>query len=354
MNWVHLGEADFCTFGDTRRKTKKRCTVPHHKCSSFNFVFLSNPVQVSHIFPDRSGTSGTGPRYKTQETKLKLSAKNICRTHAASEMLGYFLMPSTCMRSASIVLILLTSTFAGALPLQSIDESKMNITHLSPLSRVLGPWIPGGPCPRNDYRCMNAVGLEYANNLRRLARVPLLRMGTERMLQVGRAHSKAMERAFARRGGKIFHQVISRIPLGCSSWYSGENVGLNYVYKGRSNRTPSNPAKMCITQFNNSPTHKKNLLDATHKEAALAVWIDARDRIWCTHVLAWNTTFAPTGSCKRTTGWRDSHGRTGRGGHVFRARTFALRCSYAWGCRYCSAGKCLAEMLSETVDSKLR
>lgn len=295
-------------------------------------------------------------RASLQRRKIHRSTYPTSVDRNFSYMPRHFRTPRTALNSVCSILVCLLASCTEAVPLRSSETNELNVTLLpsTPVARVLGGWIAGGPCSRNDYRCMNAVGLEYANKLRQAARVPLLRMGTERMLQVGRAHSKTMERRFEARGRKIFHQEIKKIRLGCNSWYAGENVGLNYVYKGRNNRVPSDPAKLCVAQFNKSPAHRKNMLDKTHTEAALGVWIDARDRIWCTHVLALRTRFTRTGACKRTPGWRTPHGRTGKDGHVFRGQKFTLRCSFAYGCRYCSARRCLTEKLSETVDRKLR
>lgn len=79
-------------------------------------------------------------------------------------------------------------------------------------------WSDGGPCKRNDYRCMNAMALKYINEQRKRSgrKLHKLKMGTMAMLKNAMAHNRRMQRR-----GRLYHQNLRKTKLGCRSFFSG-------------------------------------------------------------------------------------------------------------------------------------
>lgn len=158
---------------------------------------------------------------------------------------------------------------------------------------LLRPWISGGPCNRNDTRCMNENSLELVNKFReRHGKRPYL-MGT--ILQLRNAVTHSREMASAR---KIYHQELELVNLGCNSFFSGENVAQNHLALAKSG-TETDPSAMCIKQFKDSPPHRRNLLSDVHKYTVMDVFVASDGYIWCTQTFTTRTEFKPAGHCAR-------------------------------------------------------
>jgi len=139
---------------------------------------------------------------------------------------------------SSIFLFLSTFVLASAADLDNdqlriidIIQTHPTINHLSstvPLP-VLIPSITvrlprscgtGGPCNLRDEKCMSNQMLKYVNDYRRTQGVSkMLISGSSSQLSNAVSHSKKMKQR-----GSIYHQQISKVNLGCSTFFSGENV----------------------------------------------------------------------------------------------------------------------------------
>ena len=139
-------------------------------------------------------------------------------------------------------------------------------------------------CTSSDFKCMNRAALEYLNSIRNKLNLQPMQMGTRLMLEIAMHHSKALSKR-----GSLFHQDLKRVSLGCSSFFSAENVAQNHVYF--SQRTPFDAASMCIEQFVNSPEHYSNMISEGISQFVMGVYIDDRKYIWCTQIFATGTRF---------------------------------------------------------------
>lgn len=95
---------------------------------------------------------------------------------------------------------------------------QMKLPFLSRWGRYAG-WVDGGPCKRDDYKCMNAMSLKYINEQRkRSGRRGLkpLKMGTMAMLQNAMTHNKQMKKKH-----RLYHQNLRKVKLGCNAFFSG-------------------------------------------------------------------------------------------------------------------------------------
>lgn len=140
-------------------------------------------------------------------------------------------------------------------------------------------------CASSDFKCMNRAALEYVNDIRDNLNLQPMQMGTRLMLKIAMHHSKAL-----RKRGSLFHQDLKKVSLGCSSFFSAENVAQNHVYL--SNRTPFDAAAMCIEQFVNSPKHYSTMISEDLSQFVMGVYIDERKYIWCTQIFAKETQFS--------------------------------------------------------------
>ena len=116
----------------------------------------------------------------------------------------------------------------------------------------------GAPCKMDDTSCMNLHALGIVNEFRNNSGVAPFKIGTKAMLRNAQEHSEAQ-----RRKGAIYHQSFP-VEI-CGITMAGENVAKNHIFFADP-KTPSDPVKQCVQQFENSPPHKKNMLSprATH------------------------------------------------------------------------------------------
>ncbi len=250
-------------------------------------------------------------------------------------------------------------------------------------------WVAGGPCKPNELECMSVKMLEYVNELRAQKAVPKLnayKNGAELHMANAMAHSKVMQAK-----GRIFHQDLPKVNLGCGAFFSGENVAKNHGLLGPKDSNgqflPTDPARMCVHQFINSPPHRKNLENPTHQTAVMGVYVAADGYIWCTQTFAQNTKFTRKGACRRIDGIEEANSavnsplpspppspspkptnarkNVSSTGHKFinqhfmarfpggKVEKMTLQCTDK-ECRYCgSDGVCLGEEQSVGIDKRV-
>jgi len=148
----------------------------------------------------------------------------------------------------------------------------------------------GGPCNLRDEECMSTQMLKYVNDYRKTQGISkMLSSGSSSQLNNAMTHSKRMKEK-----GSIYHQEISRVNLGCSAFFSGENVAKNHCTYGRTN---TDPARMCVDQFIDSEPHRLNLINKNHESVSMGVYISDDGYIWCTQTFSQSTKFSTSGSC---------------------------------------------------------
>jgi len=101
-------------------------------------------------------------------------------------------------------------------------------------------------------------------------------------------------RTLCSKKGAIYHQKIEDVNLGCSSFFSGENVAKNHCSY---DKTKTDPARLCVDQFIGSPSHRKNLLSETHESVAMGVIISPEAYIFCTQTFSQSTKYSNSGIC---------------------------------------------------------
>jgi len=187
----------------------------------------------------------------------------------------------TTMNTLTITFFLSTLALNYAAPLQNkqlrtielvqnpsnIDlhsSSRISLPELIPSITVRLPTScsAGGPCDLRDEKCMSNLML---------------------------SHSKKMERK-----GSIYHQKIEEVNLGCSSFFSGENVAKNHCTYDKKN---TDPVRLCVDQFIGSESHRKNLLYENHESAAMGVYVAENGYIYCTQTFSQSTKYSSSGKC---------------------------------------------------------
>lgn len=209
---------------------------------------------------------------------------------------------------SSIFLFLSTFVLASAADLDNdqlriidIIQTHPTINHLSstvPLP-VLIPSITvrlprscgtGGPCNLRDEKCMSNQMLKYVNDYRRTQGLSkMLTSGSSSQLSNAVSHSKKMKQR-----GSIYHQQISKVNLGCSTFFSGENVANNHC---SSDETNTDPARLCVDQFIQSPPHRRNIVSEYHESVTMGVYVSDDGYIWCTQTFSKSTKFSTSGRC---------------------------------------------------------
>lgn len=148
----------------------------------------------------------------------------------------------------------------------------------------------GGPCHLRDEECMSNQMLKYVNDYRKSQGLSkMLSSGSSSQLNNAMGHSKKMKQ-----NGSIYHQKLSRVNLGCSAFFSGENVAKNHCIYGKTN---TDPARMCVDQFIESEPHRLNLINENHESVAMGVYISNDGYIWCTQTFTKSTKFSTSGTC---------------------------------------------------------
>ncbi len=162
-------------------------------------------------------------------------------------------------------------------------------TSLISVARWKDRWVEGA-CEPADYKCMNRRGLLLINEIRDGASVPALKMGTEAMLNNAMDHSKNLAAK-----GKLEHQKLDfRL---CGSHIMGENVSQNHIFLAPKSG-PSDPTKMCIVQFKNSPGHYANMISQRFTHFVMGVFVTEDGYIWCTQTF-WVKVKYGKGKCAR-------------------------------------------------------
>lgn len=204
----------------------------------------------------------------------------------------------------------------------------------------------------------------------------MLTSGSSSQLNNAMSHSKRMK---AR--GSIYHQQISKVNLGCSTFFSGENVAQNHCSSARKN---TDPARLCVDQFIRSAPHRRNLINQYHESATMGVYVSDDGYIWCTQTFSKSTKFSSSGSCapvKSTSSSPSSDSpresipdqtqtqETNNGdpcgsfktkkfrarirGRSRRPQTFKATARRG-ACRYCtSGGMCLSASYSKRIDDRI-
>lgn len=236
----------------------------------------------------------------------------------------------------------------------------------------------GGPCNLRDESCMSNQMLKYVNDYRKTQGVSkMLTSGSSSQLKNAVSHSKKMKQR-----GSIYHQQISKVSLGCSTFFSGENVAMNHCSSGKTN---TDPARLCVDQFIRSEPHRRNLVNQYHESVTMGVYISDDGYIWCTQTFSKSTKFSTSGSCapvKSTSSSpssdvpRESHpaqpqvkegGGKGDPCDSFKTKQFRARIrgktrraqkfkatSKRGACQYCtSRGMCLSPSYSKRIDDRI-
>jgi len=271
-------------------------------------------------------------------------------------------------RELSILDIDLTKSLDSKI--QVID---LVIPHLS--VRMPRGCTSGGPCALNDGACMSLMMLKYANEYRKSQNIKkMFTAGTRRQLGNGINHSKDM---FKKK--RIYHQNLNTKNLGCGSFFSGENVAKNHCALGPKG---SDPAKMCMQQFIESPPHRANLVNMKHQAVIMGVYVSNDGYVWCTQTFTMSTKFRRRGNCRRVkrpveTAMRvrpspsasPKATKAGTECSLFKNASFKGRYVDATTkktveavfkatpsdgiCRYCAASMCLTESYSINLDKRL-
>lgn len=143
-------------------------------------------------------------------------------------------------------------------------------------------------CGREDSICMSQVALNEVNKIRAGIGAPPYSSGTTSQLENAVWYSKKLAGT-----GYIVHQDLLKTPLGCGSFFSGENIAQNWMTKQSG---PTNAAQKCVQQLKGSPPHYKNIVSTYHNYVVMGVFIEPSGKVWCTQTFAVHTKFG-SGKC---------------------------------------------------------
>jgi len=202
----------------------------------------------------------------------------------------------TTMNTLTITFFLSTLALNYAAPLQNkqlrtieLVQNPSNID-LHSSSRISLPELIPSITDLRDEKCMSNLMLKYVNDYRKSQGVSkVLSTCSSNQLNNAVSHSKKMERK-----GSIYHQKIEEVNLGCSSFFSGENVAKNHCTYDKKN---TDPVRLCVDQFIGSESHRKNLLYENHESAAMGVYVAENGYIYCTQTFSQSTKYSSSGKC---------------------------------------------------------
>lgn len=127
-------------------------------------------------------------------------------------------------------------------------------------------------CEYHDSECWNTIAVQYVNEIRANYGKEPLRLGTESMLQNAVKHSTYMLNT-----GDFNHQELSSVTteIGCNIFCGAENIA---YFSGQQ----SDPAKVCVDMWRNSPGHLQNILTDRNQLTVVGIAGYSGGRTYCT------------------------------------------------------------------------
>lgn len=127
------------------------------------------------------------------------------------------------------------------------------------------------PCAKNDQECWCVNAVRYTNNIRKRYGVKRpLRVGPERQLQNAVRYAQRL-----RQMRSLKHQDLRKATreVGCSRFIGGENIAFNYE--------EGDIARACVTQWENSPGHLRNILSSRFNDVVVGFARSFDGRVYC-------------------------------------------------------------------------